>query len=237
MRKDLLRIRGPGVCFHALRDDSGVHLIDAGFIGGRMLLARALERHGWHHEPVLGIVVTHGHIDHILNVGKLAAEHGAWIAAPAADSAHYTGKARYHGWAKVTGMLEAIGKPLLGFQTFQPDRLIHDGDELHIWHGLRAVHLPGHTAGHTGYHCEKLRLLFCADLFASYGNFSHLPPRVFNSDPEAIPSSIRKALALDLEGVLPNHADKATPAIHLERLRIRMKAGTRKVPEGAPPLP
>jgi len=224
VRKDLLKIRGPGVCYHALRDDSGIHLIDAGFIGGRSLLARALKRHGWHHAPLPGIILTHGHLDHILNVGKLAAEHGAWIAAPAADAAHYSGKARYHGPAKVTGMLEAIGKPLLGFRPFRPDRLIHDDETLDIWHGLRAVHLPGHTAGHTGYHCEKLRLLFCADLFASYGNFSHLPPRIFNSQPEAIPASIRKALALDLEGVLPNHADNAPPATHLERLRGMRKA-------------
>jgi glyoxylase-like metal-dependent hydrolase (beta-lactamase superfamily II) len=219
VRNDLLQIRGPGVCFHALRDDAGIYLIDAGFIGGRARLARELKRHGWHHEPILGIIVTHGHLDHILNVGKLAAEHGAWIAAPDEDADHYAGNARYNGWARVTGFLEFMGKPLLGFQPFQPNRLIRDGDEFGIWHGLRAIHLPGHTAGHTGYYCETLRLLFCGDLFASYGSLSHLPPPIFNSEPTTLSTSIRKALALDLGGVLPNHADKAMPALHLERLR------------------
>lgn len=51
--------------------------------------------------------------------------------------------------------------------------------------GLRAVHLPGHTAGHTGYFCESRRLLFCGDLFASYGQLSHRPPAVFNEDSAA----------------------------------------------------
>jgi glyoxylase-like metal-dependent hydrolase (beta-lactamase superfamily II) len=139
LRSDLLKIRTPGVSFHALRDDTGLHLIDTGFIGASSLLAKALNR--------------------------------------------------------------------------------HDGDHFPIWHGLRAIHLPGHTPGHTGFHCQNLRLLFCADLFASYGPLSHLPPRIFNSSPNQIPASLQKALSLDLTGLAPNHADNATPAIHLHRLK------------------
>jgi len=35
-------------------------------------LAPALAHHGWHQERHPGIIVTHGHLDHILNVAPLA---------------------------------------------------------------------------------------------------------------------------------------------------------------------
>lgn len=70
----------------------------------------------------------------------------------------------------------------------------------------------------SGFYCERLTLLFCADLFASYGHLSHLPPGIFNRDGNEIPMSVAKALELDLAGVLPNHCDRSTAGAHLARL-------------------
>jgi glyoxylase-like metal-dependent hydrolase (beta-lactamase superfamily II) len=217
---NLLRVRTPGVNFHVLRDAGGLYLIDAGFIAAEYWLQRALRRRGWEKKRITGIIATHGHLDHILNVKRIADKHGAWIAAPRLDAAHYEGRASYTGWARVTGVLEAIGKPLLGFQPFTPDRLLDDGDMLDVWGGLRAIHLPGHTAGHMGFHSERHKLLFSADLFASYGIFPHLPPSIFNSDAALIPGSVAKALSLGAAGVMPNHGDAAHPEEHLARLRL-----------------
>ncbi len=227
----LLAVRAPAVVHYVLRDASGLYLLDAGFVGGPALLRRALRRRGWEDEPIRGIIVTHGHLDHILNVAALAREHRAWVAAPALDAAHYAGRPSYSGWSRVAGALERLGRPALGFRPFTPDRLLGDGDSLEVWHGLRAVHLPGHTAGHTGYYCARLRLLFCGDLFASHGPVSHFPPEIFNSDPSRMRASAEKALALDLEGLLPNHCDRRGPAVQLRRFRRMMaelRAGTRK---------
>lgn len=218
MLDDLLQIRSFGVNFYVLRDARGLYLLDAGFVGGRCLLRRALKERGWDHEPILGIVVTHGHLDHILNVAKLAEETGAWVAAPRHDAAHYQGCPNYNGAAKVTGWLEAMGRSLLRFRPFTPTRWLDPGDFLDIWQGLKVVHLPGHTAGHSGFYCERRKVLFCADLFASYGRFSHLPPGIFNGDTAEIPNSVASALALDLVGVLPNHCDRAPPEVHWQRL-------------------
>lgn len=218
MQEDLLQIRSPGVNFYVLRDSEGLYLIDAGFIGGRHFLKQALKKRGWDGERIIGIIVTHGHLDHILNVGRIAEETGAWIAAPRLDASHYQGCPSYRGWAKITGFLETIGRPLLGFRKFTPTRLLDDGDTLDVWHGLTVIHLPGHTAGHSGLYCESLKLLFCSDLFASYRHFSHLPPAIFNNDGAEIPQSMATALKLDLVGVLPNHCDRSSPEVHLERL-------------------
>jgi glyoxylase-like metal-dependent hydrolase (beta-lactamase superfamily II) len=215
----LIQVRTPVLNFYILREGASLFLIDAGFIGGRGQLQRALNSSGWDKHRVVGIIVTHGHLDHILNIKALADEFDAWIAAPALDLSHYQGTPTYSGMATVTGMLEAVGKPMLGFQPFTPDRLLNDNDQIDIWGGLQAIHLPGHTEGHMGFYSPAKKLLFSGDLFASYRMWPHLPPNIFNSSPEDIPDSLQKASALDLEGVLPNHGDRAEPPEHLERLR------------------
>jgi len=220
LHPDVIQIRTPvGLNFYVLRDASGLYLIDSGFIGGRFLLQRALRQRGWEREPIRGIIVTHGHLDHIFNVATIARETGAWIAAPRLDADHYCGRAQYGGWARVTGCLESVGRRVLSFQPFVPDRLLDDGDFIDVWHGLRAVHLPGHTHGHMGFYCERLRLMFTADLFASDRGIAIFPPHIFNSTPAQLPQSVAAVLALDLAGVIPNHCDCATPAEHLHRLR------------------
>ena len=170
--------------------------------------------------------MTHGHLDHVLNVSAIARETGAWIAAPRVDADHYVGHPHYRGWARVTGLLESIGRPVLSFRPFVPDRWLDDGDRIDVWHGLRAVHLPGHTHGHMGFHCEKLRLLFTGDLFASYRGVAHFPPDIFNSEPAQLEPSVAAVLKLNPEGVIPNHGDHATPQEHLQRLRVLSRTFT-----------
>ena len=216
---DILQVRAPALCFYVLKAPDGLYLVDGGFIGGSYLLRRALKLRGWHNIAIRGILVTHGHLDHILNISQIVSETGAWVAAPVLDADHYTGNYRYENSARVCGLLEAVGRKLFSFNSFHVDRPLGDLTDIPIWRGLTAIHLPGHTVGHTGYYCSDLRLLFSADLFASYGRVPHLPPNIFNDQAELIPSSVERALDLDLTGVIPNHCDHAPPEDHLTRLR------------------
>ena len=218
-RDDILAVRAPALTFYVLRASDGLYLIDCGFIGGRYLLRRALKARGWHNEPIRGILVTHGHLDHILNVSAIADESGAWVAAPILDADHYSGRYSYSNASHVCGILESVGRPLLGYKEFHIDRPLDDLSEIPVWKGLVAIHLPGHTEGHVGFYSPDLRLLFSADLFASYGTIAHLPPNIFNDKPDLIPGSVEKALSLDIDGIIPNHCDTSSPEEHLSRLR------------------
>lgn len=216
---DLLAVHSCGVWFYVLREGAELFLIDTGFLGGKRALDQALQDRGWQDLPIRGILLTHGHLDHLFNVEPFALRDGAWVAAPAGDLPFYEGRARYRGLRRIVGMQEAIGRRCFAISPFTPDRLVEEGDTFPIWGELRAVSLPGHTPGHTGYFCESRSLLFCGDLFASYGPFSHRPPGLFNSDSGEARRSIQKSLGLHPSGVLPHHRDGASAERHLERLR------------------
>ena len=227
VHEDLLQVRAPGVCFYVLKDREELYLIDGGFVGGRWFLARALRKQGWEDLPVIGILLTHGHLDHVLNVKKLADDKSAWVAGSKLDLAHFEGKATYTGCGKLTGFLESFGRTVFSYESFVPDRFLQPGEKLEIWGGLEVVALPGHTSGHVGFYSAERGMLFCGDTFASFGCFSHLPPRIFNKDSEENRLSFERVLEMDLQGVLPNHCWSGRPEKHLLALRKLAKKVSR----------
>ncbi|WP_395745058.1 MBL fold metallo-hydrolase [Prosthecobacter sp.] len=219
MPPDLLIVRTFIVQFFVLRDGDALYLIDTGFVGGRSALRQALVGRGWDALPIRGILLTHGHLDHVRNAPALAAQHSAWIAGPGRDLEHYENRAHYSGLGRIAGVAEWVGRRLLRQPAFRPDRLLKDGDELPIWGGLRVVALPGHTHGHCGYYSAQHRLLFSGDLFATFGLGPQIAPIYLNQDHAEARRSIHRALELPLDGVLPCHADESPPEKQLEYLR------------------
>jgi glyoxylase-like metal-dependent hydrolase (beta-lactamase superfamily II) len=215
---NILAVRSPFVTFYVLRRQNSLFLIDTGFLGGPRLLAEARKRAGWANLPIEGVLLTHGHLDHVFNAAVFAREFGAWVAAPRLDERHCAGAHPYRGLSRVCGWMEAAGRAVLPWTPFSVSHWIDDGMEIPGC-GLQAVHLPGHTAGHTGYFDQDTGLLFSADLFASGRRGAELPPPIFNSEPSLIPASIARVLALPVRGLLPCHGDRATPEKHLDRLR------------------
>lgn len=110
---------------------------------------------------VKGILLTHGHFDHIMAVPELKEEFGAPVYAHEAEAA----------LLKDTQMnLSApwVGRAL----SLLADRLLADGERFEMaGFEIQAIHTPGHTAGGVSYYLESEQVLFSGDtLFCgSYG--------------------------------------------------------------------
>lgn len=127
---------------------------------------------------VEGILLTHGHADHILAVDELKQEYRCKV---------YAGKAEK----------ELLGNPLLNLSTalvqravsVEPDVLVTDGEKLQLagftW---MVIETPGHTVGCVCYYIESGEVLVSGDtLFANSLGRTDLPT--------ANPSEIIKSIA------------------------------------------
>jgi glyoxylase-like metal-dependent hydrolase (beta-lactamase superfamily II) len=218
-----LTIRGPWVSSHALLDAGTreVVLIDGGFGWGAVArIETALRGQGFTLADVVAILLTHGHLDHTINISRLREITGALVYAHPADAPFIAGSAERPGFSRWGGVLESIGRRCFHYQPPSIDRWMNDGDELPFWGGLEVVHLPGHTPGHCGFYSESRGLLIAGDLFANFLGMAQFPPRIFSVDRKLACQSIVKAdrLIPADAGVLLNHGRDADPVWHREDL-------------------
>mmetsp|Transcript_115280 Transcript_115280/g.257588 ORF Transcript_115280/g.257588 Transcript_115280/m.257588 type:complete len:222 (+) Transcript_115280:81-746(+) len=155
------------------------------------------------------ILVTHGHLDHILGATELKAATGADICMNQEDLFLYNKVAEQCRDFRVA----APEKPLA-----PPDAFLADGDVIQWAPDLtvRCLHCPGHTPGSMTYHFEQHKLCCPGDtLFSgSVGrtSWAGIPSLEGTSDKTQIVASIKsKMLTLDPETVvISGHGPKTT---------------------------
>jgi len=205
-----LALRNGIVTFHLLRDRTGLYLIDGGFLGAIARIEEILS--GLEHDfsDIRAVVLSHGHLDHTLNVAEIKRRTGCRVYAPAADRDQISGTQTYRGSSRLCGLAEALGRRLLRYQIPGIDHWFEPGDTLDLWGGLKIVPLSGHTPGHSGFLSEKRRLLFAGDLFSNYLGIAKLPPPWLNVDNDEVRRSVRRAATLDIDRVALNHGRPST---------------------------
>jgi glyoxylase-like metal-dependent hydrolase (beta-lactamase superfamily II) len=202
----LIPVRGLMSVPHVLRDDAGgVVILDTGLPSDAARIRRKLEEMGAGPRNVQAILLTHGHLDHAGGLAELKAWSGAPIYAHPLEQVHIDGEFPYRGLARVCGVMEAVGRAVLGYRRVAIDVPIADGEVLPFWGGLRVVHLPGHTLGHCGFHSAKHDLLFTGDLWARFLMLTQVSPAIFTSAPELVWPSMRKARAIGARWIVPGH--------------------------------
>jgi len=213
----LYGIRGVMSVCHLLVDGKRAWLLDTGMVGEPVALRRLLRRLDLAPGSIKAILLTHGHLDHAGNLAAFKEWTGARVYGHPAEQRHVDGVYPYEGAARWCGRLESLGRRAFRYRTAMIDEPIGEGDVLPFWGGLRVLHLPGHTEGHCGFYSEKHDLLFSGDLFASYWFNTHGSPRMFTSQPELLPGSLRRVLELDPRWIVPNHYDFLDGALHKRR--------------------
>lgn len=152
---------------------------------------------------VVGILLTHGHIDHTGGAGKLAAESGA-VTYVHPDDDFLT----LHPIEQLRSMFGST--PPGSYDVPEVIRDISDGQILDLaGFSFEVRHTPGHTPGHCCFHLEEEGILFSGDqLFAGSIGRTDLP----GGSMRALIASMRDRV-MDLDDavtVLPGHGSETT---------------------------
>lgn len=208
--------------FYLLVDGDDVTVIDAGCVKEWPKLEEGLKANGIALEQVAGFMITHVHGDHFGLAAEAASRdmrvavheddeeralgtYTGRFGATASDLPMYNPIALWHMLPMVFAGVTAL-EHVDEVETFQ------DGQALDVPGSPIAVHTPGHTEGHTMFHCPELGILFTGDGLVT---MDLLGPRkgpqhmnqIFDLDTARARSSLDRIVDLDADLLLPGHGE------------------------------
>ncbi len=195
----------PIVSSHLLVEGDQAVLVDTGRIGHHRIVQRLFARLGLAPSQLKAVLQTHGHLDHVDRLSEVLDWSGAPCYMHHADWPIAMGRYAYRDAARVCGLMEAVGRRLIGYTPVEFDHELTPGETLPYFGGLEVIHLPGHTEGHCGFWSERHRLLLAGDLVAAYPAGVHRSPPIFNAVPDRFAESFERVLEIEPEHVVLNH--------------------------------
>ena len=143
---------------YLLREDDGFTVIDTMLPGSGKRIVREAERQG---APIVRIVLTHAHGDHIGSLDDLAGMVDAEVIISERDA-----RLLAKDMTMSPGEPEAkLSGSYPGAKT-APDRLVNGGDRIG---SLEVVPAPGHTPGHVALLDTRDNTMFCGDAYSTLG--------------------------------------------------------------------
>lgn len=208
------------VCFVGLPKRDGWVLIDAGMPGSASSIIKAAEKRFGPGRPPLGIVLTHGHFDHVGAVLELVDHWNVPVYAHELEFPYVTGKEPYPSPdPTVEGGFVAKMSFLFPVEPIQLGRhlrpLPKDG-QLPILPEWRWVHTPGHTPGHISLFRDRDHALIAGDAFVTVKQESLYkvitqdleisgPPRYLTTDWPAARQSVKTLYQLSPSVAITGH--------------------------------
>lgn len=158
-------------------------------------------------EQISSIVVTHAHLDHSAAAPRLAQITGAPVLAFGAATSGRSAIMERLAAEGLTGGGEGLDL------TFQPDRIVQDGDQLSAGDlQVEIIHTPGHLGGHISLGVEDA--LLSGDHAMGWASSLISPP---DGDMRAYMGSLDQLLTRNWQIMLPGHG----PEVHEVAQRLR----------------
>jgi glyoxylase-like metal-dependent hydrolase (beta-lactamase superfamily II) len=184
---------------HAIVEDDGITLIDAGYASSLPRLTRALAGLGRTIDDVRRVICTHGHPDHAGGARALA-DLGVEILIHPADAANLELTLRSVIRQPSKGRLFAAMTPPLPVYT-----PLTDGETVPVLGGLVVIHTPGHTPGSVCLYAPRSGLLFVGDVLQRrFGRLSAASV-LYSDDPATARASLQRLADLDVKTVVFSH--------------------------------
>ena len=208
-------------------------LIDTGLPLAAAKIKRAVEnRYGAGARPS-AIILTHGHFDHAGSVLRLAEDWNVPVYAHRLEMPYLTGASDYPPQdATVGGALAQMARlfPHGGIDLKTHVQALPDTGEIAEMRGWRAVHTPGHTAGHISLWRESDRVLLAGDALATMNQDSWIsnvterkefckPPAPFTTDWTAARQSVELLADLEPNIVAAGHGQPIDDADTAQQLK------------------
>ena len=144
---------------YLVREEDGFTLIDTGMSGQAQPIMQAAQKLGL---PIVRIVLTHAHVDHVGSLDALhAALPDAQVAISARDARFLTGDRSLDPTEPQVPLRG--GYPVC---TTAPTLLLHEGERIG---SLEVLATPGHTPGHLAFLDTRDRAVIAGDAFQTLG--------------------------------------------------------------------
>lgn len=189
-------------------EQGGVVLIDTGTARDLLPIGQAIRDVGRRPDEVRGVVVTHLHRDHTGTLAEVKRRTGADVWMHPVDAALVREGIFWRPLDPGPGLLRGGIARLTQLRTIPPgepiavEHEVGDGETL-PFAGLRAVHTPGHTAGHLALLLPRGGgVLFVGDAATNWGRLSWGP---IYEDVAQGRESLAKLAALDFEVAAISH--------------------------------
>jgi glyoxylase-like metal-dependent hydrolase (beta-lactamase superfamily II) len=149
---------GTGDCHvFLLVDPEGVTVIDAGFPGTWALVKEGLNELGREPRDVHDILVTHCHPDHAGGLAEIKEGTGAKVWMHAADAEMVEQGRAFRPWKAAPGLrhwwfgYHVVRRSPQRFEPVAVENRVRPGEVIPLAGGVKAIHTPGHSAGHLAF--------------------------------------------------------------------------------------